>query len=181
MTLPASIRITDVGPRDGLQNESTVVSTGSKVQLVDRLQHAGVAEVEVSAFVRPDRVPQLADATEVFEGIERVDGVVRSALVPNERGWEAAREAGVDKIAVFTTASETFAIKARAYGFPGIRVDGNDVLAVYQASREAVERARAGEGPTLIEMVTYRMGPHSTSDDPRRYREDAEVAEWQKK
>ncbi len=110
MTLPASIRITDVGPRDGLQNESTVVSTGSKVQLVDRLQHAGVAEVEVSAFVRPDRVPQLADATEVFEGIERVDGVVRSALVPNERGWEAAREAGVDKIAVFTSASERFSM-----------------------------------------------------------------------
>lgn len=108
MTLPETIRITDVGPRDGLQNESQSVSTASKVLLVDRLQHAGVAEVEVSGFVRPDRIPQLADASEVFGGIERVEGVLRSALVPNERGWEAAQAAGVDKIAVFTSASESF-------------------------------------------------------------------------
>lgn len=108
MTLPGSIRITDVGPRDGLQNESQVVSTESKVLLVDRLQRAGVAEVEVSGFVRPDRVPQLADASGVFDCIERVEGVLRSALVPNERGWEAAQAAGVDKIAVFASASESF-------------------------------------------------------------------------
>ena len=111
MTLPASIRITDVGPRDGLQNEPTTVSTASKVLLVDRLQQTGIAEVEVSGFVRPDRIPQLADAREVFEGIERVEGVLRSALVPNEHGWESALEAGVDKIAVFTSASESFSSK----------------------------------------------------------------------
>ena len=70
------------------------------------------------------------------------------------------------------TASETFAIKALAYGMPGVRVDGNDVFAVYAATREAVDRARRGDGPTLIEAVTYRLGAHSTADDPSRYRED---------
>jgi len=76
------------------------------------------------------------------------------------------------------SASETFAIKARAYGMPGIRVDGNDVLAVHQVLAEAVARARRGEGPTLIEAVTYRIGAHSSSDDPTRYRSDDEVALW---
>ncbi|MDP7035949.1 MAG: pyruvate dehydrogenase (acetyl-transferring) E1 component subunit alpha [Planctomycetota bacterium] len=76
------------------------------------------------------------------------------------------------------TASESMAIKAKAYGFEGIRVDGNDCLAVYAAAKEAVEKARSGGGPTLIETMTYRMGPHSSSDDPRRYRSDEEVASW---
>lgn len=76
------------------------------------------------------------------------------------------------------TASETMAGKGEAYGIPGIRVDGNDVLAVYQVAKEAVERARRGEGPTLIETLTFRMGPHSSSDDPTRYREQAEVDAW---
>jgi pyruvate dehydrogenase E1 component alpha subunit/2-oxoisovalerate dehydrogenase E1 component alpha subunit len=79
------------------------------------------------------------------------------------------------------TASETIAIKARAYGMPGVRVDGNDILAVYGAVREATERARAGGGPTFLECVTYRIGAHSTSDDPTRYRSDAEVEAWKKK
>ena len=78
------------------------------------------------------------------------------------------------------SASETFAVKALAYGMPGVRVDGNDVFAVYAATREAVDRARRGEGPTLIEAVTYRLGAHSTSDDPSRYRED-QTAEWTRK
>lgn len=79
------------------------------------------------------------------------------------------------------TASETIAQKGLAYGFDGIRVDGNDVLAVYQATKEAAERARAGEGPTLIEAVTYRLGPHSSSDDPTRYRSVEEVEAWKRK
>jgi TPP-dependent pyruvate/acetoin dehydrogenase alpha subunit len=78
------------------------------------------------------------------------------------------------------TASETFAIKALAYGMPGVRVDGNDVLAVYAATREAVDRARRGDGPTLLEAVTYRLGAHSTADDPSRYRADL-TAEWTRK
>jgi pyruvate dehydrogenase E1 component alpha subunit len=79
------------------------------------------------------------------------------------------------------TASRTIAVKARAYGMPGIRVDGNDVLAVYAVLHDAVERARGGGGPTFVEAVTYRMGPHSTSDDPTRYRSDAEVEAWARK
>lgn len=76
------------------------------------------------------------------------------------------------------TASSTFAIKARAYGFPGVRVDGNDVLAVYRSVADARERAVAGRGPSFIECVTYRVGPHSSSDDPRAYRSEEDVAAW---
>jgi pyruvate dehydrogenase E1 component alpha subunit/2-oxoisovalerate dehydrogenase E1 component alpha subunit len=79
------------------------------------------------------------------------------------------------------TASESIAIKAQAYGFPGVRVDGNDLLAVIEVTREAVERARAGGGPTLIEAVTFRMAGHSSSDDPTRYRDAAQVAEWERR
>jgi pyruvate dehydrogenase E1 component alpha subunit len=79
------------------------------------------------------------------------------------------------------TLSKTIAQKAVAYGLPGIQVDGNDVLAVYAAAAEAVERARSGEGPTLIECVTYRMMMHTTADDPKRYRTDKEVAGWKKR
>jgi pyruvate dehydrogenase E1 component alpha subunit len=79
------------------------------------------------------------------------------------------------------TSAETIAVKAKAYGFEGIRVDGNDILAVYRTTKEAVEKARKGGGPTLIEAVTYRMGPHSSSDDPKRYRTEQELEEWQKR
>jgi len=79
------------------------------------------------------------------------------------------------------THSRTIAQKALAYGLPGIQVDGNDVLAVYAAAREAVDRARAGDGPTLIECVTYRLGVHTTADDPTKYRTDEEVAMWEQK
>jgi pyruvate dehydrogenase E1 component alpha subunit/2-oxoisovalerate dehydrogenase E1 component alpha subunit len=79
------------------------------------------------------------------------------------------------------TASETIAIKGRAYGVPSLRVDGNDVLAVYKAVQEGVARARAGGGPTFIEALTYRIGAHSTSDDPTRYRSEEEVELWRKK
>lgn len=76
---------------------------------------------------------------------------------------------------------QTIAQRAIAYGMPGIRVDGNDALAVYQASREAVERARRGEGPTLIEALTYRITPHTTADDPKKYRSETETENWLKK
>jgi pyruvate dehydrogenase E1 component alpha subunit len=79
------------------------------------------------------------------------------------------------------THSRTLAQKAVAYGVPGIQLDGNDVLAVYTAAHEAVERARSGEGPTLIECVTYRMQVHTTADDPKRYRKEEEVEEWRKR
>jgi TPP-dependent pyruvate/acetoin dehydrogenase alpha subunit len=79
------------------------------------------------------------------------------------------------------TASESYAIKAKAYGMPGVLVDGNDLLAVRKAVLEALERARKGLGPTLIEAFTFRMGGHSTSDDPTRYVPKELVAEWEKK
>jgi pyruvate dehydrogenase E1 component alpha subunit len=79
------------------------------------------------------------------------------------------------------TRSETLAQKAVAYGIPGLQVDGNDVLAVYAAAREAAERARSGGGPTLIENVTYRLSVHTTADDPTKYRDEEEVKEWEKK
>jgi pyruvate dehydrogenase E1 component alpha subunit len=79
------------------------------------------------------------------------------------------------------TASATLAQKAQAYGFDGVRVDGNDVLAVYRVTRSAREKARSGGGPTMIEAVTYRMGPHSSADDPSRYRSDSELAEWRQR
>jgi pyruvate dehydrogenase E1 component alpha subunit len=79
------------------------------------------------------------------------------------------------------TASRTIAVKARAYGIPGVRVDGNDLLAVYAVMRDSIDRARSGGGPTFVEAVTYRMGAHSTSDDPTRYRSNAEVESWARK
>lgn len=79
------------------------------------------------------------------------------------------------------TATKTLAIKAEGYGFEGVRVDGNDIFAVYTATRAAAEKARCGEGPTLIEALTYRLGAHSTSDDPRGYREEQEVEAWKQK
>lgn len=79
------------------------------------------------------------------------------------------------------TESKTLAQKALAYGMPGVQVDGNDLLAVYSASQQAIERARGGDGPTMIECVTYRLSLHTTADDPTRYREDEEVDEWEKR
>ena len=76
------------------------------------------------------------------------------------------------------TAAETFAVKGRAYGIPSVRVDGNDVLAVYRVMRDAITRARSGQGPTFVEALTYRMGAHSSSDDPTRYRSQTEVDTW---
>src|SRR2546427_9064495 len=101
----------------------------------------------------------------------------RSTLFPYTTLFRSAISVPLKK----QTHSKTIAQKALAYGLPGIQVDGNDVLAVYAASREAVERARAGDGPTLIECVTYSLGVHTTADDPTKYRTAEEVAEWERK
>ncbi len=103
-----TIKIVEVGPRDGLQNETAMVPPGAKVAFVDALSETGVSEIEVSAFVSPKMVPQLRDAPDVFQRIRRKKGVVYSALVPNKKGFEGAVAAGVEKIAVFTAVSETF-------------------------------------------------------------------------
>ncbi len=103
-----SIRIAEMGPRDGLQNESGFVATADKVRFVELLAAAGFPEIEVSSFVSPKWVPQLRDATEVFDAIVRRPGVIHSALVPNEAGLDRALAARVEKVAIFTAASETF-------------------------------------------------------------------------
>lgn len=105
------VRIVEVGPRDGLQNETRPVPTDVKVAFVDALSEAGLAEIEVSSFVSPKWIPQLADADAVLAAIRRAAGVTYMALVPNEQGLERAIRARVDKVAVFTAASETFSRK----------------------------------------------------------------------
>ncbi|MHC4992174.1 MAG: hydroxymethylglutaryl-CoA lyase [Planctomycetota bacterium] len=102
------VHITEVGPRDGLQNERVQVVVADKVRFVDLLSAACPHGIEVSSFVSPRWVPQLADAADVLAGIDRRPGITYSALVPNERGLDGALAAGVDAIAVFTAASETF-------------------------------------------------------------------------
>jgi hydroxymethylglutaryl-CoA lyase len=105
---PARARIVEVGPRDGLQNEETPIPTEAKVALIDRLSASGLDHIEVTAFVDPSRIPQLADAEEVCKLIERKPGVTYSALVPNTKGYQRAIEkAGLRDIAIFLSATET--------------------------------------------------------------------------
>ena len=108
MSLPQRVRLVEVGPRDGLQNESRPVSVNDKLQLVHDLADAGVSYIEAGSFVSPKWVPQMAGSAEVFAGIQRKDGVTYAALTPNLRGFEAALAAGVKEIAVFAAASESF-------------------------------------------------------------------------
>ena len=108
LILPARVRVVEVGPRDGLQNEAAIIPTADKVRFVEMLTEAGLTDIEVSSFVSPRRVPQLADAAEVFARIVPHPGVRYSALVPNAPGLERALAAGVRAIALFTAASETF-------------------------------------------------------------------------
>ncbi len=109
--LPSSVRIVEVGPRDGLQNEKTIIPTAVKIELIDRLSDCGLRTIEATSFVSPKWIPQLADAEEVFTGIRKREGVSYPILVPNEQGYERARAVGATEIAVFTAASETFSRK----------------------------------------------------------------------
>jgi isopropylmalate/homocitrate/citramalate synthase len=111
MSLPRRVRIVDVGPRDGLQNEARSVPTAVKIELISRLAEAGLPAVEATAFVSPKWVPQMADHADVMAGIRKKPGVAYPVLVPNMKGFEAAREAGAMEIAVFGAASETFSRK----------------------------------------------------------------------
>lgn len=108
MILPRQVRLVEVGARDGLQNEPEHVATKDKIALIDRLSGSGLQAIEVGSFVSPKRVPQMADAAEVFAGIDRKPGVHYPVLVPNRKGLDAALSAGVTEIAVFGAASETF-------------------------------------------------------------------------
>ncbi len=109
--IPRRVTIVEVGPRDGLQNERASVSTADKIAFVDLLSAAGLPVIEVSAFVSPEWVPQMADATEVFAGISRRTGTRYTALVPNLAGLDRAAKAGVTEIAIFAASTETFSQK----------------------------------------------------------------------
>ncbi|WP_069864542.1 hydroxymethylglutaryl-CoA lyase [Pseudomonas citronellolis] len=111
MPLPQHVRLVEVGPRDGLQNEKQPISVADKVRLVDDLSAAGLSYVEVGSFVSPKWVPQMAGSAEVFAGIQQKPGVTYAALAPNLKGFEAALEAGVKEVAVFAAASEAFSQK----------------------------------------------------------------------
>lgn len=108
MSLPSHVRLVEVGPRDGLQNEAQPISVDDKVRLVDALTEAGLGYIEVGSFVSPKWVPQMAGSAEVFARIQRKPGVIYGALAPNLRGFEDALAAGVKEVAVFAAASEAF-------------------------------------------------------------------------
>jgi hydroxymethylglutaryl-CoA lyase len=129
------VRITEVGPRDGLQNEKQVIPAEAKVAFVDLLSEARFPEIEVSSFVSPKWVPQLGDAAEVFARIRRRPGTVYSALVPNERGMEGALAARADKIAVFAAASESFSQRNTGGSIDEVLARFVPVIAAARAAR----------------------------------------------
>ena len=111
MHLPKKVRLVEVGPRDGLQNEQQPVATATKIELISRLADCGLSAIEATAFVSPKWVPQMADAAAVMAGIERRPGVAYPVLIPNEQGLESALAAGATEVAVFAAASEAFSQK----------------------------------------------------------------------
>ncbi|MGD9987089.1 MAG: hydroxymethylglutaryl-CoA lyase [Pseudonocardia sp.] len=167
--LPERVTIYEVGPRDGLQNESGIVPVEVKAEFVERLADAGLSTLETTSFVHPKWVPQLADAADLLERVERRAGVDYPVLVPNERGLDRALQAGVEHVAIFASATETFAGKnlnrtldeqfgmfepvvtrARA---EGLRVRGYVSMAFGDPWEGAVDPAQvAGVGRRLVEM-----------------------------
>ena len=153
--LPGQVTIHEVGPRDGLQNESTVVPVEVKVEFISRLADAGLRVIEATSFVHPRWVPQLADAAELLAALPRVEGVRYPVLVPNERGLDRALSAGVTEIAVFGSATETFA-----------RRNLNRTIAESMAMfAPVIERARA-EGVTVRGYVSMCFGDPWEGDVP---------------
>lgn len=111
MALPQQVRLVEVGPRDGLQNEKTPLSADDKIQLVDLLSQTGLKAIEAASFVSPKWVPQMASSDEVMRKIQRVPGISYSALTPNMKGLEAALAVGTEEVAIFAAASESFSQK----------------------------------------------------------------------
>ena len=163
MKLPESIRITEVGPRDGLQNEKQTVSLEDKVRFVNLLSQTGVAEIEVSSFVSAKWAPQLGDAAQVFAAIERRPSVIYSALVPNEKGLDGALAAKVDKIAVFTAASETFCRKNT----------NASIDETIERFRQVVAGAKAAKLPARGYISCIVQCPYEGAIQPKQVREVA--------
>lgn len=158
-----AIRLTEVGPRDGLQNESRTLSADVKVEFVDLLSRCGFAEIEVSSFVSPKWIPQLGDAAEVFSHIARRKGVIYSALVPNEKGLEGALAAKVDKIAVFTAASETFSQKNT----------NASIAQTLERFKPVVACARSARLPVRAYISCAVACPYEGPIDPKKVRDVA--------
>ena len=165
MNVPARVTVVEVGPRDGLQNEAAPIATADKIAFVDRLTAAGCPVIEVSAFVSPKWVPQMADATEVFAGITKRSGTRYTALVPNLAGLERARAAGVTEVAIFAASSETFSKK-------NINQTVAESLETYRA---VCERASALEMRVRGYLSTAFGCPFEGSVDPRRVATIAEA------
>jgi hydroxymethylglutaryl-CoA lyase len=107
-SMPTQVRIVEVGPRDGLQNEKTIIPAATKIELINRLSRTGLRTIEATSFVSPKWVPQLADAAEVFSAIDKNADIHYPVLVPNEQGYDRARAVGANEVAVFSAASEAF-------------------------------------------------------------------------
>lgn len=142
-TLPCKVKIVEVGPRDGLQNESLPVPTEVKLEFIKQLASSGLKHIEATSFVSPKAVPQLADAIELAKALPGDSGVTYSALVPNEKGLDRAIEAGIRRVAVFTAASETFTQK-------NIRMSIDQSFAAF----EPVVRRALSEGMTVRGYVS---------------------------
>ncbi|WNC70970.1 hydroxymethylglutaryl-CoA lyase [Thalassotalea psychrophila] len=110
-SLPKQVKIVEVGPRDGLQNEAKLISAEDKISLIEQLANAGVSYIESGSFVSPKWVPQMATSTDVFNGINRLDGITYAALTPNMKGFESAIAVNADEVAIFGAASESFSQK----------------------------------------------------------------------
>lgn len=161
--LPERVRLVEVGPRDGLQNEPERVPTDTKVAFIEALADAGCRWIEVGSFVRPDRVPQMADTDEVFRRLRPREGVTYIALVPNLRGLERALACGVRAIAVFTAATDAFS-QANL---------GMSIEASLRTFREVVQQAR-GAGMLVRGYVSVAWWcPYTGRVDPQRTREVA--------
>jgi len=156
--LPERVTVYEVGPRDGLQNEARNVPTADKIAFIDALVDAGLRRVEITSFVSPRWIPQLADAVEVARGVTRRDGVTFSALVPNRRGLDAAISAGMREVAVFLSASETHNKK-----------NVNKTIAdTMKAFEDVVPPARAA-GLAVRAYVSTAFGcPYEGEVDPQR-------------
>jgi hydroxymethylglutaryl-CoA lyase len=158
MKLPEHVTIYEVGPRDGLQNEARNVPTADKIRFIDALVAAGIQSIEITSFVSPKWIPQLADAAEVARGVARVPGIRMSALVPNRRGLDTALASGMKEIAVFLSASETHNKK-----------NVNKTIAeTIDAFNEVIPVAAAAKVPVRAYVSTVFGCPYEGDVDPER-------------
>lgn len=168
MRVPPRVTVVEVGPRDGLQNERPTIATADKIGFVNRLSGAGHSVIEVSAFVSPKWVPQMADAAEVFRGITRRPGVRYTALVPNAAGLERARTAGLTEVAIFAAASDTFSRRNINQSIDESLVN---YLAVCRAAQAAGMRVRGYLSTGFVCPFEGRIAPARVADIAQRVME----------